>query len=146
MESPDTSSPNPGQRLPLTSGRRIGSELSCILCHRRKVKCNKQLPCSNCIRADVLCCYPRAAGEKHEPRKSRTTISAIVNRLGQIERTIVAMSSSDDQPANMNHGSEVAIVSREGKGMLLHDGYSAPYINVIHLSRVLKKVCFMSFL
>jgi hypothetical protein len=80
-----------------------------------------------------LCCYP--PGEKHEPRKSHATLSDIIERLGQLERTIVAISSSDDQPRNHDSAqpvvelpspgqdSEAATVSREG--MLLDDGYPA---------------------
>lgn len=151
MEGVDTSSPNTGQRAPPTNGRYI--ERSCILCHRRKIKCNKQLPCATCNRLGVLCCYP--SGEKHEPRKSRTTISDIVNRLGQLERTIVAISSSDNQstnngsvhsaeePPSPDQDSEATTVSKEG--MLLHDGYSGQYVNDILLSRVLEEVCFMYF-
>jgi hypothetical protein len=146
MEGRDASPREAEQRVGLTSRSRI--ERSCILCYRRKVKCNKQLPCSTCTRSGVLCCYP--PGEKHEPRKSRTTISDIINRLGQLERTIVAISSSDDQPRN--HGgaqpvveppspgqdSETATVSREG--MLLDNGYSSRYVNDVLLSRVLEEV------
>jgi hypothetical protein len=99
-----------------------------------------------------LCCYP--PGEKHAPRKSRTTISDIINRLGQLERTIVAISSSDDQPRN--HGTAQLVVeppspdqdsevtvSREGT--LLDNGYSSRYVNDVLLSRVLEEVCFILF-
>jgi hypothetical protein len=97
------------------------------MCHHRKVKCNnanKQLPYFTCTRSAVLCRYP--PGEKHEPRKSCATLSDIINRLGQLERTIVASSSSDDQPRNHDSAqpvvelplpdqdSEAATVSREG--------------------------------
>jgi hypothetical protein len=151
MEGLDASPREAGQKVKLTS--RTRNERSCILCHSRKVKCNKQLPCSTCSRSGVLCCYP--PGEKHELRKNRTTISDIMNRLGQLERTIVAISSSDDQPRN--HGSaqpvieppspdqdsETATVSREGT--LWDNGYSSRYVNDVLLSRVLEEVCFILF-
>ena len=31
---------------------------SCVLCRRRKVRCDKQKPCSNCRRANVACTFP----------------------------------------------------------------------------------------
>jgi hypothetical protein len=151
MEALDASPPAAGRRAPLTSRTRI--ERSCILCHRRKVKCNKQLPCSTCIRSGVLCCYP--PGEKHEIRKNRTTISDIINRLGQLERTIVAISSSDDQLRNHDSAQPVVesrspdqdsattTVSREGT--LWDNGYSSRYVNDVLLSRVLEEVCFILF-
>jgi hypothetical protein len=151
MEAPDASPPAAGQRVPLTSQTRI--ERSCILCHRRKVKCNKQLPCSTCIRSGVLCCYP--PGEKHELRKNRTTISDIINRLGQLERTIVAISSSDDQsrnhdsaepvvePPSPDQDSAAAAVSRGGT--LWVNGYSSRYVNDVLLSRVLEEVWIFLF-
>jgi hypothetical protein len=98
-----------------------------------------------------LCCYP--PGEKREPRKSRATISDIINRLHQLEWAIVAISSSDDQPRNHDSAqpvvelpspdedSEAAAVSREG--MLLDDGYSSRCVNDVLLSRVLEEVCFI---
>ena len=143
MEGLDASPPDAEQRVPLTNRSRI--ERPCILCHHRKVKCNKQLPCFTCTRSAVLCCYP--PGEKHEPRKSCATLSDIINRLGQLERTIVAISSSDDQSSNHDSAqlvvelpspdqdSEATTVSREG--MLLDDGYSSRYDNDV-LSRVLE--------
>ncbi|KAJ6009448.1 hypothetical protein N7522_004464 [Penicillium canescens] len=30
---------------------------SCVVCHNRKVKCDRQDPCSNCAKADVECIY-----------------------------------------------------------------------------------------
>jgi hypothetical protein len=147
MDGHDESSSESGRAKPSTGRRRI--ERSCILCHRRKVKCNKQMPCSNCTRAGVLCCYVPV--EKQESRKSRTTISDIANRLGQLERTIVAISSSDGQQgrrgsalqaipeassSNGNHNKESGAVSREG--ILLHN---RQYVNDALLSRLIEGVC-----
>jgi hypothetical protein len=148
MDAHDVSSSVSGQTVQPAIRQRI--ERSCILCHRRKVKCNKQVPCSNCTRSGVLCCYIPV--EKQDARKSRTTISDIVSRLGRLERTIVAISSSADRQGddhgsaprsairapspNGNHNKEGAGVSREG--MLLHH---RQYINDALLSRVLEGVC-----
>lgn len=42
-----TSSPAPSQKL-----------RSCITCRHRKVRCDKQSPCSNCRRANISCVFP----------------------------------------------------------------------------------------
>ena len=31
---------------------------SCVVCRSRKVRCDKQSPCSNCYRANMLCVFP----------------------------------------------------------------------------------------
>ena len=31
---------------------------SCVICRKRKVRCDKQSPCSNCSRANVACVFP----------------------------------------------------------------------------------------
>ncbi|CAK7204206.1 hypothetical protein SEUCBS139899_006960 [Sporothrix eucalyptigena] len=67
-------------------------ERSCIVCHRRKVKCDKTMPCANCVRSGVLCCYP---SNKRAPRQPKTTIADIASRLVQLERTIVAVAGGD---------------------------------------------------
>lgn len=33
---------------------------SCIVCRNRKVRCDKQSPCSNCRRANIACVFPSA--------------------------------------------------------------------------------------
>jgi hypothetical protein len=65
--------------------RRRRAAKSCILCRRRKVKCDKELPCNNCILGKAQCIYrtfnddivpgehllqdaPRAASELNTPR------------------------------------------------------------------------------
>ncbi|ERT03289.1 hypothetical protein HMPREF1624_01596 [Sporothrix schenckii ATCC 58251] len=67
-------------------------ERSCIVCHRRKVRCDKTMPCAGCVRSGVLCCYP---SNKRAPRQSKTTIADIASRLVQLERTIVAVAGGD---------------------------------------------------
>lgn len=67
-------------------------ERSCIVCHRRKVRCDKTMPCANCVRSGVLCCYP---SNKRAPRQPKTTIADIASRLVQLERTIVAVAGGD---------------------------------------------------
>jgi len=36
-------------------------QISCIVCRQRKVKCDKQQRCSNCVKAGVECVYAAAA-------------------------------------------------------------------------------------
>ncbi|KAH8879761.1 hypothetical protein GQ53DRAFT_853391 [Thozetella sp. PMI_491] len=37
------------------SRRPTSKALACDLCHRRKIKCDRQVPCSNCLKTNVIC-------------------------------------------------------------------------------------------
>ena len=47
---------------------------SCVLCQRRKVKCDRRDPCSNCVKHQVQCVFrapaPPRRRRKHSPDKS----------------------------------------------------------------------------
>ena len=43
---------------------------SCVICQRRKVKCDKTDPCSNCVRHRVVCEYRTPALPKRRKRTS----------------------------------------------------------------------------
>ncbi|KAH8880811.1 hypothetical protein GQ53DRAFT_813046 [Thozetella sp. PMI_491] len=137
--------------------RRI--ERSCALCHRRKVRCDKKLPCATCTRMGVLCCYP--SGSSAAPRKEKATISDIASRLAQLERTIVAISSDAPLKAEASgsgssdadtskwvedHPESAAAPNRAPSdkapfGMLVQNGNNdaSHYVNEILLSRVLEE-------
>jgi len=132
-------------------------ERSCAICHRRKVRCDKKLPCSTCVRTGVLCCYP--SSDKLNPRQPKATIADIASRLVQLERTIVAVSGdlatkdstvntssrpqtpvhpdADDMSMSGNEDTQPAVMRDE---LLVHNEYSTRYINEILLSRVLEEV------
>jgi hypothetical protein len=44
---------------------------SCLTCHQCKIRCDKRSPCSNCVRNDVLCCYPEVEQRRRRPQKQR---------------------------------------------------------------------------
>lgn len=48
----------------LTMGRRvIASGRSCLECRRRKIKCDRSLPCAYCVRSEIRCQYPADIGK-----------------------------------------------------------------------------------
>ncbi|KAF2125846.1 putative Zn(II)2Cys6 transcription factor-like protein [Dothidotthia symphoricarpi CBS 119687] len=66
-----------------------GGIQACDLCHSRKVKCNRQEPCSNCVLAKADCLRNR---HKRAPRpKVRTDdkIQALVQRLSSLEDSVL---------------------------------------------------------
>ncbi|KAL7956638.1 hypothetical protein V8C34DRAFT_208687 [Trichoderma compactum] len=66
---------------------------SCVLCHRRKIRCDRQTPCLACVRARLTCTYP--ASDKPVRRVRKATIADVASRISDLEKTIVAASSID---------------------------------------------------
>lgn len=62
---------------------------SCITCRKRKVKCDKRHPCSNCNRAAIECLFP---GPGRAPRRTRkppdTELLARVRRLEGVVQSL----------------------------------------------------------
>ncbi|CAG8039701.1 unnamed protein product [Penicillium salamii] len=59
---------------------------SCILCQRRKVRCDKQKPCGNCVKAKAECTVipQRARGKRSAPRPE----SDLMGRLKKYEELL----------------------------------------------------------
>lgn len=57
--------------------RRIRKKLVCINCHLRKIKCNKQQPCSNCVRLKISssCRYDKDCTSSDEHSNKEHTVS-----------------------------------------------------------------------
>lgn len=73
---------------------------SCIFCRQRKVKCDRQQPCSNCLRFELDCSYPAGRGRaKRRP--------PLVDRLQRLEDTIRKLASQVDA-ANTTDGTSPA--------------------------------------
>ncbi|KAF4335780.1 bikaverin cluster-transcription factor [Fusarium beomiforme] len=72
---------------------------SCVFCRRRKVKCDRQKPCSNCLRANIECTYPAGRGRAAK-RSSRALDTRLVDRLQKLENIIKQLTSQVDATAN----------------------------------------------
>ncbi|KAJ5586917.1 uncharacterized protein N7459_002682 [Penicillium hispanicum] len=89
------------------------SSRSCVTCRRRKVRCNKRSPCSNCTKAGIDCIFPPPG---RAPRKSKRPPDAeLLSRLRRLEGVIEHLSgrngeqgstssTSPQQPAASNFG------------------------------------------
>lgn len=56
---------------------------SCVLCQKRKVRCDQQKPCSNCIRAQVECKV--VAPQPARRRKKKSHERDLIERLKKYE-------------------------------------------------------------
>ncbi|KAF4592264.1 fungal specific transcription factor domain-containing protein [Ophiocordyceps camponoti-floridani] len=79
---------------PTGSGSPALNPRSCVTCRRRKVRCDKQMPCSNCRRALIPCVFPapgraprqqRPRDSQASPRTSSQRELALVKRLRKLE-------------------------------------------------------------
>ncbi|KAL4780092.1 hypothetical protein BJX76DRAFT_339132 [Aspergillus varians] len=63
---------------------------SCTLCRQRKIKCDRQQPCGNCVRAESQCVYP--AGLGRAPKRPRKAVEArLLAQLSRLESMVKRM-------------------------------------------------------
>ncbi|XWW95285.1 hypothetical protein V2A60_003241 [Cordyceps javanica] len=74
---------------------------SCVTCRRRKVRCDKQMPCSNCRRAQIPCIFPapgRAPRQQKPkdpnapPKTSSQREVELIKRLRKLEGIVEELS------------------------------------------------------
>ncbi|KAJ5503438.1 Transcription factor [Penicillium fimorum] len=98
--SPVNNSPDILLPTNLTAPRHVATEppssasRSCVTCRRRKVRCNKRSPCSNCTKAGIDCIFPPPG---RAPRKSKRPPDAeLLSRLRRLEGVIDHLRGSGD--------------------------------------------------
>ncbi|KAL3447117.1 hypothetical protein BJX65DRAFT_277431 [Aspergillus insuetus] len=63
---------------------------SCTLCRQRKIKCDRQQPCGNCVRVEAQCVYP--AGHGRAPKRPRKAVEArLLAQLSKLETIVKRM-------------------------------------------------------
>lgn len=79
-------------RQPKQLPRGGGSSLlqrSCHDCNRRKVRCNKESPCDNCVRLGIECTFPPPGRKPREkPIKKQSQKSHLLSRLSLLEQEV----------------------------------------------------------
>lgn len=60
---------------------------SCLLCRSRKVKCDRQKPCANCLRTEAECVYPSGPGRAPK-RPRRPFDKRVLDRLADLEALV----------------------------------------------------------
>ncbi|EAW08075.1 Zn(II)2Cys6 transcription factor [Aspergillus clavatus NRRL 1] len=87
----------PGHLTATTSARQPPRPVlrSCELCRRRKVRCDRQKPCSSCSEARHVCVYP--SGRGRAPKRSRQAMDTqLGERLSRLESIIKSLGSHVD--------------------------------------------------
>ncbi|KAH8596754.1 fungal-specific transcription factor domain-containing protein [Bisporella sp. PMI_857] len=69
---------------------------SCVICRRRKVKCDKKVPCTNCSKNQVECIYPAPGRAPRRPREGGKPVSEreaqLIKRLHRLESVVQELS------------------------------------------------------
>ncbi|KAK0384674.1 hypothetical protein NLU13_8760 [Sarocladium strictum] len=85
----------------MRSGSRVGpppteqtAGVACERCRKRKIKCDRHIPCSKCTRAKVDCSFP-GGGERSRPA-SRKHVQALETQIKSLESYIEKLASSDE--------------------------------------------------
>ncbi|KAJ5601288.1 hypothetical protein N7510_010822 [Penicillium lagena] len=79
------------------------SSRSCVTCRRRKVRCNKRSPCSNCVKAGIDCIFPPPG---RAPRKAKRPPDVeLLSRLRRLEGVIEHLSGNGTTADAIANGS-----------------------------------------
>lgn len=82
---------------------------SCVTCRRRKVRCDKQMPCSNCRRAQISCVFPAPGRAPRQPRpkdpnappkSSSQREVELIKRLKKLEGIVEELGSQIEEPTH----------------------------------------------
>ena len=67
---------------------------SCVTCRKRKVKCDKKPPCSNCVKASIECIFPKPG---RAPRRTKKPQDAeLLARLRRLEGVVQKLGKDTD--------------------------------------------------
>lgn len=91
VDSDDTARQPPPSRKPVPAQGRFGlggaaPPRSCERCHRRKVRCDRIVPCNNCLRHGMTCVYPE---KDDEPSAKSPSLREISDRLERVETILL---------------------------------------------------------
>jgi hypothetical protein len=89
--SPPTTTANDGlsQRPSVDAQGRALNPRSCVTCRKRKVKCDKTHPCTNCKRARIECIYPAPGRAPRKVRKiGEGRDKELLERLRRLEGVV----------------------------------------------------------
>ncbi|KNG47730.1 hypothetical protein TW65_05535 [Stemphylium lycopersici] len=92
--SMDDSNTSKGQRPRLT----------CTECYRRKIKCDKNVPCSTCIKSTIAPSVPPPAYYTQAlPAASEDIIRTLLDRVGELEAKLQEQNASPSDKASLPH-------------------------------------------
>jgi len=124
--------PPPASRVPLNR-RRDKPQLSCNLCRRRKLKCDRGQPCSTCAHrglslsctfSDNLHVSQPAQRAKQAPVQQTPNATTMQNRIGQLEKLVVELMENMQQRETESTDSTASVVASSVSSDFSHVDYT----------------------
>lgn len=93
-DSQPAMNPEAQPRFVPPSRRRDKPIVSCVLCRRRKLKCDRQQPCKTCVDRglSLSCTYVRNVPTTQEPKAPHS----VHDRIDQLEKLVTSLMSGKD--------------------------------------------------
>ncbi|KAK4166450.1 fusarisetin A cluster transcription factor [Cladorrhinum sp. PSN259] len=102
----------PSRPLPPPSRRRDKPQLSCHSCRRRKLRCDRQRPCSGCSSRALTCTYPEQTTSASLALNRSAASSSVHDRIVQLERLVMSLVPGSASANSPNNGSNPGSTSK----------------------------------
>ncbi|KAJ5918381.1 hypothetical protein N7454_010756 [Penicillium verhagenii] len=98
---------------------------SCVVCHNRKVKCDRKERCSNCAKASVECVYRAPPPPRRRKRELDASASAFQERAKSHRREPSRVNQPGEESSRIENEPSNLEIKRGGSGrMVIKDGNS----------------------
>lgn len=131
------------------SRRRDKPIVSCTLCRRRKLKCDRQSPCKTCVDRGLAlsCTYVRIAPTAQEPKAPHS----VHDRIDQLEKLVTSLMSEKEanhgtatppaMPSFQQFGEDKDAEITNAPDRVRFNGDTTSYTNSAHWASILDGVC-----
>jgi hypothetical protein len=104
------------------------SSLSCLTCRQRKIKCDKQLPCSGCRKSKFGCSYPSKLRSRTKKAGSNQALKLRLEKLEDLVQTLSKPSTNHDPTLPVGRINGGGTVNSAELGRLVTEGDESRYI------------------
>lgn len=101
--------------------------LSCVLCQKRKVKCDRNDPCAGCVKLGVECIASVPAPPR--PRKRKTDLQSRVERCEEALKVQGARPETGEFSGSGSPSTAVPVSHESGEGKLVVDQGKSRYVD-----------------
>lgn len=92
--APQSKRPNLSDPSSSQSNSNSLTHRSCVTCRRRKVRCNKCEPCSNCVKAGINCVFPGPGRAPRKPQQRPIDVD-VLTRLRKLEGVVESLGGTE---------------------------------------------------
>jgi hypothetical protein len=93
-----------GSNIESPSSPRPHKPLSCVSCARRKVKCDRQVPCVNCIKSGIDCIAGSRSNYRPRQKAVHVEHGTLVRLLKHYEKLLLGYGAKKDELDGFDQG------------------------------------------